>query len=69
MKTVRLVDCSAEPTVQGYEMFMIRAHVNAPSTLTLFSSHGFFVGQHNGVPTNRASVASDSEMWVPFLCA
>ena len=68
MATVKRVDCSSEPKAQLWEEFRLAAHPAVPSSLTIYSTHGYFVGHHNGNPTNRALIAGDAESWLVHAC-
>lgn len=67
MMTVKRVDFSAQPKVDIWEVFRIAPHPTFPAAITLFSAHGYFVGHHNGNPTNRAASAGDAEAWLPHI--
>ena len=68
MATVKRVDCSETPQAQAWEMFRLAAHPAMPSAMTMLSTHNYFVGHHNGNPTNRSTIAGDAEMWLVHAC-
>ena len=56
------------PQAQAWEMFRLAAHPAMPSAMTMLSIHNFYVGHHNGNPTNRSIIAGDAEMWLVHAC-